>query len=48
MAEDTPAALKDWFDEARYRSISGHLARLEPKFRADVFLPLVLEGLVAA
>jgi 3-methyladenine DNA glycosylase AlkC len=45
MAEDTPAALKDWFDEARYRSISGHLARLEPKFRADVFLPLVLEGL---
>ena len=38
-------ALKDWFDEARYRSIASHLSRLEPKFRSEVYLPLVLEGL---
>jgi 3-methyladenine DNA glycosylase AlkC len=45
MPEDPPAALKDWFDEARYRSIASQLSSLEPKFRADVFLPLVLDGL---
>ena len=40
-----PAQLKDWFDEARYRSIARELTQLAPKFDAKTFLKLVLDGL---
>jgi hypothetical protein len=43
--EPSPAALKDWFDEARYRAIARELAQLAPKFEAETFLKLVLDGL---
>lgn len=40
-----PTQLKDWFDEARYRSIARELTQLAPKFDAKTFLKLVLDGL---
>ncbi|MCB1275676.1 DNA alkylation repair protein [Prosthecobacter sp.] len=43
--ESSPAQLKDWFDEARYRSIARELTQLAPKFDAKTFLKLVLDGL---
>lgn len=43
--ESHPAQLKDWFDEARHRSIARELAQLAPKFDAKTFLKLVLDGL---
>ena len=39
------AALKDWFDEARYRRIADDLAGLHPGFDRKRFLALTLEGL---
>ena len=39
------AALKDWFDEARYRRIADDLAGLQPGFDRKRFLALTLEGL---
>jgi 3-methyladenine DNA glycosylase AlkC len=43
--ESSPAQLKDWFDEARYRAIARELTQLAPKFDAKTFLKLVLDGL---
>ncbi len=43
--ESSPAQLKDWFDEARHRSIARELTQLAPKFDAKAFLKLVLDGL---
>ena len=40
-----PAALKDWFDEDRHRSIARDLSEMAPKFDARCFLKQVLEGL---
>lgn len=40
-----PAQLKDWFDEARHRAIARELEALSKRFRRDLFLKLVLEGL---
>jgi 3-methyladenine DNA glycosylase AlkC len=40
-----PAALKDWFDAARYRKIAKDLAQLAPDFRTKHFLELTLDGL---
>lgn len=47
MPEETESApqLKEWFDEARHRSIAQELASLAPKFHEDVFLKAALEGL---
>lgn len=47
MPADTAAAsqLKTWFDEARHRAIARELAGLSAKFRAELFLETVLEGL---
>lgn len=47
MPRDTTPAprLKDWFDEARYRSLAGDLASLHPRFDRKRFLRLALEGL---
>lgn len=42
---DSPPQLKDWFDEARYRSIARELAQIAPKFDAKSFLKLALDGL---
>ncbi|MFO1484465.1 MAG: DNA alkylation repair protein [Verrucomicrobiaceae bacterium] len=43
--EPSPAQLKNWFDEARYRTIARELAQITPKFDAKTFLKLVLDGL---
>ena len=40
-----PAALKDWFDAARYQSIAGQLAAITPSFATAQFLESVLDGL---
>ncbi len=40
-----PAQLKEWFDEARHRSLARELTALSKSFRADTFLRLTLEGL---
>lgn len=40
-----PAALKDWFDEKRCRSIACGLAVITPKFDVTLYLKHVLEGL---
>ncbi len=43
---DSPApALKDWFDEGRYRSVAGQLAALHPRFDRRRFLRIALDGL---
>ena len=39
-----PAALKDWFDAARYQSIARQLAAITPSFATAQFLESVLEG----
>lgn len=39
--------LKEWFDEARHRALAQELATLSGKFREEVFLHTVLEGLEA-
>lgn len=38
-------SLKEWFDEARYRSLAGQLAALHPRFERRRFLRLALDGL---
>lgn len=44
--DTTPApSLKDWFDEALYRSLAGKLAELHPRFDRKRFLALTLDGL---
>lgn len=44
--DTTPApSLKDWFDEARYRSLAAQMAGLHPGFDRNRFLRLALEGL---
>lgn len=44
--DTTPSpSLKDWFDEARYRSLAGILASLHPRFDRKSFLHLALDGL---
>jgi len=44
--DTTPApSLKDWFDEARYRTLAGQLASLHPRFDRKSFLRLALDGL---
>ncbi len=44
--DTTPApSLKDWFDEARYRTLSSQLAALHPRFDRNKFLRHTLEGL---
>jgi 3-methyladenine DNA glycosylase AlkC len=40
-----PAQLKEWFDEARHRSLARELTALSKSFCADTFLRLTLEGL---
>lgn len=47
MPRDTTPAprLKDWFDEALYRSLAGDLASLHPRFDRKRFLRIALEGL---
>lgn len=46
MPSESPhAQLKDWFDEARYRSLASELASIAPKFDQKTFLRLVLDGL---
>ena len=40
-----PAALKDWFDAARYQSIARQLAAITPSFATAQFLESVLDGL---
>lgn len=43
---DSPApALKDWFDEDRYRSVAAQLAKLHPGFDRKRFLRIALDGL---
>jgi len=42
---DPPPQLKEWFDEARHRAIAAELKNLAPKFDAQAFLTLTLEGL---
>lgn len=37
--------LKEWFDAARHRAIAKELAQITPKFRTEVFLNRVLDGL---
>ena len=45
-SEDSPPPqLKDWFDDARHRSLAKALAKIETGFDAKSFLKLVLEGL---
>jgi len=43
--EKSPPALKEWFNEARYRSVAGQLAELHPGFDRKRFLSVSLEGL---
>ncbi len=45
MPRETAPALKDWFDEARFRSVASLLAGLHPRFDRRRFLRLGLEGL---
>lgn len=50
MSEEIEAdstQLKEWFDAARHRSIAKELADVSPKFREEVFMQAVLEGLEA-
>lgn len=43
--DTTPApSLKDWFDEARYRTLASQLGGLHPRFDRKQFLKLTLEG----
>lgn len=45
-SEDAPpSVLKDWFDEARHRTIARDLAGIAPKFDDKLYLKHVLEGL---
>jgi 3-methyladenine DNA glycosylase AlkC len=45
-SEDSPPLqLKDWFDDARHRSLAKAVAKIETGFDAKGFLKLVLEGL---
>ncbi len=44
--DTTPApSLKDWFNEARYRSLAGQFGGLHPRFDRKRFLKLTLDGL---
>jgi 3-methyladenine DNA glycosylase AlkC len=44
--DTTPApSLKDWFDEARYRTLAGQLAAIHPRFDQKRFLRETLDGL---
>jgi 3-methyladenine DNA glycosylase AlkC len=45
MASESAPALKDWFDETRYRTIADQLAALHPRFDKKRFLALSLDGL---
>ena len=45
MSRETAPALKDWFDEARFRSVAGQLASLHPRFDRKKFLRLSLDCL---
>jgi len=40
-----PAQLKEWFNEARYRTIAAELTAIAPKFDEKLFLARTLEGL---
>lgn len=42
---DPPAQLKDWFDEARYRSLAALFQSAAPKFDTRRFLAATLDGL---
>lgn len=45
MSNDAAPALKEWFDENRFRTIAGQLAALAPEFDRKKFLKLSLVGL---
>lgn len=47
MSDESESApqLKEWFDEARHRAIARELASISAKFKEDIFLHTVLEGL---
>lgn len=47
MSEKSESApqLKEWFDAARHRAIARELAAVSAKFKEDIFLRTVLEGL---
>jgi 3-methyladenine DNA glycosylase AlkC len=45
--EPLPAQLKDWFNEARHRHLARELSAVAPRFEADLFLQLTLDGLAA-
>ena len=45
MTAEAAPALKDWFDETRFRSIAGQLVALDPRFDRKRFLNLSLDGL---
>lgn len=49
MPDESESApqLKEWFDEARHRAIARELAGISAKFKEDIFLRTVLEGLEA-
>lgn len=49
MSDESESApqLKEWFDEARHHAIARELAGISAKFKKDVFLRTVLEGLEA-
>ncbi|MBE2286501.1 MAG: DNA alkylation repair protein [Prosthecobacter sp.] len=42
---DPPAQLKEWFNEARHRSIARELGAISPRFDEKTFLKLTLDGL---
>lgn len=42
---ESPPQLKEWFDEARHRAIAREFATITAKFKEDVFLRTVLDGL---
>jgi 3-methyladenine DNA glycosylase AlkC len=45
MSSEAAPALKDWFDETRFRTVAGQLATLHPRFDQKRFLRLSLAGL---
>lgn len=46
-SESPSPQLKEWFDAARHRAIARELVAISAKFKEDVFLRTVLEGLQA-
>lgn len=45
MTAEAAPALKDWFDETRFRTIAGQLVALDPRFDRKRFLNYSLDGL---